>query len=235
MYEDGGLSSSTPTDIEIVEGKTIWQARTAFDLILSLGTGETLDGRSDASNRDSSTNILARLLTWSQARLSEAISSEEVHRRVTKMLGNADAHAYVRLNHKLPGDLPRLDDAKSMNRLLDMVDELSLGSSLARVRKMLVASSFFFELKKPPTYCGSDGYQCEGTIRIRGDPNLVLELLDAFKNDRMQFIRNGKVLCEDVHSGGMCHHCRRFSQPVQFYVNDLDASETISLKFSEGN
>lgn len=235
MYQDGGLSNPNPTDIAVVESKALWDARTRFDLVLSLGTG--LSQKVDIVSRQSETpsNVLSRLVRWSRARLFDAIDSEEVDRRVSKMLGEVDYPIYERWNPKFSGDLPRLDDIKSMDRLCEMVGDSTPEASLAKVKKILVASSFFFELKSLPKYVRSrSSYLCEGTIRIRGDPNFVLELLESLNCGPAQFVVNGERLNDAAHSrGGVCRKCRRFSQTVKFHVKDMDSSETVSLDLGQ--
>ncbi|KAM0714602.1 hypothetical protein Q7P37_009898 [Cladosporium fusiforme] len=236
MYQDGGLSNPNPTDIALVESKALWDARTRFDLVLSLGTG--LSPKVDVASRQSETpsNVLSRLVRWSRARLFDAIDSEEVDRRVSKMLGEVDYPIYERWNPKFPSDLPRLDDIKSMDRLCEMVGDSTPEASLAKVKKILVASSFFFELKSLPKYVRSrSSYLCEGTIRIRGDPNLVLELLESLNCGPAQFVMNGERLNDAARSrGGICRKCRRFSQTVKFHVKDMHSSETVSLDLGQG-
>ncbi|KAM0714547.1 hypothetical protein Q7P37_009843 [Cladosporium fusiforme] len=234
IYQDGGLSNPNPTDIALVESKALWDAQ--FDLVLSLGTG--LSPKVDVASRrsETSSNVLSRLVRWSRARLFDAIDSEEVDRRVSKMLGKVDYPIYERWNPRFPSDLPRLDDIKSMDRLCEMVGDSPPEASLMKVKKILVASSFFFELKSLPKYIRSrSSYLCEGTIRIRGDPNLVLELLESFNCGPAQFVMNGKRLNNATRSrSGVCRKCRRFSQTVKFHVEDMDSSETVSLDFGQG-
>lgn len=236
MYQDGGLSNPNPTDIAVAESKALWDARTRFDLILSLGTG--LSPKVEIASRQSEapSNVLSRLVRWSRARLCDSIDSEEVDRRVSKMLGEVDYPIYERWNPKFPSDLPRLDDIKSMDHLCKMVGDSTSEASLAKVKNILVASSFFFELKSLPKYVRSrSSYLCEGTIRIRGDPNLVLELLESLSSGPVQFVMNGERLNDTARSrGGICRKCRRFSQTVKFHVKDMDSPETVSLDLGQG-
>ena len=75
---------------------------------------------------------------------------------------------------------------------------------------------------------------CEGTIRIRGDHNLVLELLATSNSECAEFIRGGEELAEVQIMDSICPQCKLFSQQVRFRVSGHDDCHAICLKLGRG-
>lgn len=232
MHQDGGLHNPNTTDILVAEGSAIWH-NTRKDFILSLGTGrgsETTTSSLPPSQGKIRNGALARLLHWSQSKLLEALDGEEVHERVWKSLEEVDRPRYYRWNPVFEDGLPRLDEIESIHGLRDRVDSYPCANMLADVKIAMLASSFFFELCRLPEYCSDGTYMCEGTIRIRGDPNQVLELLSTSSAGCAGFVRKGEELGEVQIIDGICLQCKLFSQQVQFRVRGHDDSHAICLK-----
>lgn len=205
--------------------------------MLSLGTGLCSSPQNAVEpplEITTSTNTLKVLFNWSRARLSEAISAKDVDEQVRASLPEPERSVYLRHDPEFSGDLPRLDDVRSIPRLREKADEYMSHAHVAQVKKIMIASSFFFELRHLPTYDRKDGtYLCEGTIRIRGDPNLVLELISNLepKSAQFRFVRNGDVLQDDRFSNGICGRCRLYKHHVRFHVQELSHIQTVCLKF----
>lgn len=236
MHQDGGLHNPNTTDILIAEGSAIWHD-TRKDFILSLGTGrgpQAKETSAPPSQGKIRNGILARLLHWGQAKLLEALDGEEVHERVWKSLEEVDRPRYSRWNPMFEDGLPRLNDIESIHDLRDRVDSYPCDEMLTKVKIAMLASSFFFELRHLPKYCSDGTYMCEGTIRIRGDANLVLELLATLSTGCAEFVRKGEELGEVQVMDGICPHCKLFSQQVQFRVRGHDDCHAICLKLGKG-
>jgi hypothetical protein len=235
MHQDGGLHNPNTTDILISESSAIWH-NTRKDFILSLGTGRGPRAKVTSATPSQGkirNGALARLLHWSQAKLLEALDGEEVHERVWESLEEVDRPRYHRWNPMFEDGLPRLDDIESIHGLRDRVDSYPCAKMLAEVKMAMLASSFFFELRHLPKYCSDGTYMCEGTIRIRGDPNLVLELLATSRTECADFVRKGEELGEVQVIDGICPQCRLFSQQVQFRVRGHDDRHAICLKLGK--
>lgn len=97
----------------------------------------------------------------------------------------------------------------------------------------LIASSFFFELCCTPKYGRAATYLCEGTIRIKGNPNLVLELLLSLNYPSVEFTSEEDELGEVYLAGAICPTCKMFAQHVQSHVRDRDKPHTIYIKLDE--
>ena len=235
MHQDGGLHNPNTTDILIAEGSAIWH-NTKKDFILSLGTGRGPEATTSSlppSQGKIRNGALARLLHWSQAKLLEALDGEEVHERVWESLEEVDRPRYYRWNPVFEDGLPRLDEIESIHGLRDRVDSYPCAKMLADVKLAMLASSFFFELCRVPEYCSDGTYICEGTIRIRGDPSQVLELLSRSSTGCAEFVRKGEELGEVQTIDGICLQCKLFSQQVQFRVRGHDDSHAICLKLGQ--
>jgi len=219
----------------IADSKKIWPCAD-FDMILTLGTGfsSPSQGTSPARFRGRIRNgTLARLLRWSQARLVEAIDPEEVNERVKRSLDDDERSRYFRWNLRFAGEKPRLDDVQQMQHIRDQVSVDPCEEMLADIKIAMIASSFFFELRGIPKYCRDGTYLCEGTVRIRGNPNVILDLLASLNPERAEFVRRGEEL-DDVHmAGAICPHCKLFGQRVQFHVLGHNDRHAICLRLGK--
>lgn len=251
-FQDGGLRNPNPTDIAIAESSLIWREETRIDLVLSLGTGlPSADDHDSAPSMHGRiwNNTLMRLFRWSRSRLLEALDGEEVHRKLDETLDETTLARYIRWNPKFADGLPRLDDLRSMDHLRDVVKSSPYDDEVLRIKTAILASSFFFELRGIPKYCRNGTFLCEGSIRIRGDPFLLLELLNSFdseciefvkrriepaKSERAKLVEKGVVLGGVDVSDGICSRCGLFNQKVKFNIRDLEEESAIYLKLGRG-
>ena len=236
MHQDGGLKNPNTTDILIAESSAIWQ-RTRNDFILSLGTGKgpgTKATSAPPSKGRIRNGALARILHWSQEKLLLALDAEDIDERVQKSLDKDDGPRYFRWNPEFGDGLPRLDGIKSICDMREHVKSYPCDRILTDVKMAMLASSFFFELRRLPKYCSDGNYICEGTIRIRGDPNLVLELLATSNAECAEFVRRDEELAEVQIMDNICPQCRLFSQQVRFRIRGHDDCHAICLKLGKG-
>jgi hypothetical protein len=232
MHQDGGLRNPNTTDISIMEASTYWH-NTRNDFVLSLGTGSGPQSAPPPDGRFRNA-ALGRLLHWSQARLLEAIDGEDIHQRVWNSMDEVDRERYYRWNLPFENGLPRLDDIQRIDDLRKLAVSYPCGEIMTDVKTAMLASSFFFELRRLPTYCSDGTYLCEGTIRIRGDPGLVLKLLATLTTERVEFVRKGEEELGEIQPiDGICQQCRLFSQQVQFRVRGHDDCHAICLKLGK--
>ena len=237
MHQDGGLRNPNTTDILIAESSAIWH-KTRMDYIISLGTGRGSEEKVTSApvSEDRLRNgTLARLLNWSQARLLEVLDAEDIDKRVEKSLGEDDRPRYFRWNPTFVDGAPRLDSIKRIPDMRDHVKSYPCERILADVKMAMLASSFFFELRRLPKYRSDGTYDCEGTIRIRGNPRTVLKLLTDSNAAYAEFVRKGEELAEVDITNGLCPQCQLFSQQVQFRVHGYDDTDPICLKLGKGS
>lgn len=179
-------------------------------------------------------NTLKVLFNWSRARLFDAISAADVDKQVRASLPELERSIYLRHDPEFAGDLPRLDDTKGITSFREKASESMSQAHTAQIKQMMISSSFFFELRQLPTYDGEHGtYLCEGTIKIRGDPNLILELIANSEPEHTEitFVRNGEVLQDDRLPNGVCGRCRLYQHHVRFHVRKLSHMQTVYLQF----
>ncbi|TKA60681.1 hypothetical protein B0A55_12855, partial [Friedmanniomyces simplex] len=70
--------------------------------------------------------------------------------------------AYFRLNVQFGAQEPRLDDITAMDKLSRDVNLSKDDEQLTQIKLALLASSFFFELKRAPKFDASGFYICQG-------------------------------------------------------------------------
>ena len=160
----------------------------------------------------------------------EAIDGEEVHERVCASLDDTRRTTYFRMNPEFPDGLPRLDDVEQIQHIREHVKSYPSKEMRTEFKIALIASSFFFELCRTPKHGRAAAYLCEGTIRIRGDPNLVLELLLSLNYPSVEFTSEEDELGEVCLAGAICPTCKMFAKHVQFHVRDRDKPHTIYIK-----
>lgn len=236
MHQDGGLRNPNTTDILIAESSAIWP-KTRMDYVLSLGTGKGPKKKATSALRSEGrirSGTLSRLLNWSQAKLMEALDAEDVDKQVEKSLDEDDRPRKFRWNPVFADGPPRLDGVKSMHDMRNHVKSYPCEEILADLKVAMLASSFFFELRRLPRYCSDGTYYCEGTIRIRGNPKLVLELIANSGAECAEFVKRGEELAEIDTADGICPQCQLFSQQVQFRVRGHNDTHAICLKLGKG-
>lgn len=235
MHRDGGFRNPNNTDIAMAESLKLWP-HTSPSVILSLGTGQTRRSQVHTQTpfRGKIQNgTLARLLRWSRARLLEAIDGEEVHERVRAALDDTRRMTYFRINPEFPDGLPRLDDVEQIQHIREHIKSYPSKETRTEFKIALIASSFFFELCRSPKHGRAATYLCEGTIRIRGDPGLVLDLLLSLNYPSVEFVSEEDELGEVCLADAICPSCRMFAQHVQFHVRDRDSPHAIYIKLDK--
>ncbi|KAK5163070.1 uncharacterized protein LTR77_011005 [Saxophila tyrrhenica] len=231
-HQDGAMRNPNPTDIAVEESTGhIWPCRPRRDLILSLGTGGLL--RTDApsyptSRGPSSKRVVSRIYRWGTKTLMATVDPETVHQKVLKMLDPTEKSRYFRWNLMLSDTLPSLDDASSMDFLTQQTERCVPQGKLRDIKIALVASSFFFELDGPPARNDGGSYDCTGTIRIRGEPARVLELVRSVHSGKIPIFKNAESVDDDLRLRE-CFVCKRHVQRVAFTVDDLTIPFNLKL------
>ena len=236
--QDGGMGYNNPTEIALEECARVWRSKPRRDLILSFGTGTTTDV---ASPSTPARGWLAdwmpfRVARWSRSGLGKILDPQIVHRRVKHTLYSHDRPSfdrYFRLNLDLPGPLPRMDDVSSMASLIAEARERRHDPVFTRIKLVMIASSFFFELDRTPTRASSGRRLCVGSIRIRGDPARVLGLLPLDRSTRMRFVKDDEDLAVGHPTEWLCPSCGRFDLPVRFRVSNTIDPVAISLRLGQ--
>ncbi|KAL1622899.1 hypothetical protein SLS56_008580 [Neofusicoccum ribis] len=166
IYLDGAIYHNNPVAIAERERKLIWtdQPSESPDIILSLGTGSSLRHRQDpaASLRRSPISRIPQQGLLANGRNLMKIAKDHVYasldcdRAWYSFVGDLpqswESSRFVRISPEKP-DLPRLDEVGVMKELQAYVrQKLSSREHEIVIRRLamrLVATSFFFELRKP--------------------------------------------------------------------------------------
>jgi hypothetical protein len=221
--------------VALENSRKIWPD-TTIDITVSVGTGKKPQEpkASSVPLRGRLRNgTVAMLVRWGKARLLEAIDGEVIHEQVQNSLDDVGRSRYFRWNVEFPDGLPRLDDVREMPYIREQFAASPSEKILLDIKMALIASSFFFELRGVPKYLRDRIYSCEGTIRIRGNPYLVLDLLATCAPEKAVFVRRGE-LGQMRTADAICPSCGLFGQDVQFEVHGYDDDYAISLKFGKG-
>ncbi|KAK5690951.1 hypothetical protein LTR17_025807 [Elasticomyces elasticus] len=105
-----------------------------------------------------------------------------------------------------------------MAKLSEDVSSSKDDHQLTEIKFALLASSFFFELKRAPKFDASGFYICQGEIRIRGDHTKIFIALRQMSVGPIEFHKDGVPLGRVEHSNDVCSGCYRFRKKVCFFV-----------------
>lgn len=233
------MCNPNPTEIALEECAHAWPSRPRRDLIVSIGTGIVADAASPIGpSRAAFADCMPfRVARWSRSRLCKVLDPQVIHRRVKHTLYSHDRPSfdrYFRMNLDMPGPLPRMDDVTCMTPLMADAGERGSDATFVRIKLAVIASSFFFELDDMPAWVVGGRRLCVGTIRVRGDPARVLELLASDPTDLVRFTKDDEDLAVGRPSDWLCAQCGRFGRPVGFLVPSMIEPVTLSVRVGHG-
>ncbi|KAK3291970.1 uncharacterized protein B0H64DRAFT_468830 [Chaetomium fimeti] len=190
VYLDGAIFHNNPIRIADRELRLLWPKSEVPDIILSLGTGIDED---DLERRDkddveprigSAPSSLAKsaYVAWAMrpfnnlkqrfdlltANMQKTLNCEQSWTDFfASSVKEHDRFKYVRLNPRLAGPLPELDDKKKMKDYREDVEDWAAKtarSDIERVARQLVAASFYFETTKPGNHLANEKVHIEGVV-----------------------------------------------------------------------
>ncbi|KAK0836741.1 hypothetical protein LTS02_018082, partial [Friedmanniomyces endolithicus] len=231
-FQDGALRHNNPVNIALWEASRIWARYTQKDVVLSLGTGTGPDAVSPqrTSTRPSFRDGFIPRLCRS---FLTGLDGEMTWRHLLNHLEKDAEHRYFRLNVIFADHEPRLDDITAMEKLSSDVISNKDDQQLTEVKFALLASSFFFELKRAPKYDSSGFYICQGEIRVRGDHTKIFMALRKMSAATMEFHKGSVPLGKFEHLKDICSGCYRFRKKVCFFVRR--PAEVIALTMTMGD
>lgn len=166
VYLDGAIYHNNPIAIAERERKLIWpnQPSDSPDIILSLGTGSSLRDRQDTSSslRRSPLSRIPQQGFFANGRNLIKIAKDHLYSTLDcdrvwdSFIGDLpqswESSRFIRINPE-KSDFPRLDNVSQMRELQEYIRQ-KLSSreweiTIRRLAMRLVATSFFFELRKP--------------------------------------------------------------------------------------
>ncbi|KAJ5216877.1 Acyl transferase/acyl hydrolase/lysophospholipase [Penicillium chermesinum] len=162
--QDGGVRANNPLAIVFKEAAILWPGAEKQDLLVSIGTGTTVKrpsstgSRQNRTVRDSAIPRMIRAVLASPSMDAEQGFFEALNLVPTRM--RTDIH---RLDHVVPGRLPRLDDVDALGLLAQ--ESFSVPDAL--IRTVLTTGFFFFEVDRYPLP-RQGSLLCHGSILCKG-------------------------------------------------------------------
>jgi hypothetical protein len=167
-YIDGAVFHNNPIEVAERERKLIWpELEDSFpDVVISLGTATSPSLKRAESIQTPQRGVFnhaANLLRLAKNHMATSIECERIWDRYLNNLPRAVRQSrMVRLNPELPGDIPDLDEIKSMSRLQQNVrSRWRSDLKIYNVAVQLIATCFLFQLSGPIVE-HSTGYVAEG-------------------------------------------------------------------------
>ncbi|KAF2802657.1 FabD/lysophospholipase-like protein, partial [Mytilinidion resinicola] len=228
FVQDGGVGQhNNPIDPAEWESRIIWDC--SPDLTISIGTGFIQPPESPFIPQ--TTLGLRNRFVTRLIRLFESLLSGQNHwNKHINRLEEDVRSKYFRVNIPLEYE-PELDDAKRLDGLQQTLSVLFQTFDFQSIVRALFATSFFFELDKPPEY-HTGRLECSGTIRCRS-PNpeaLLHRVLEEFPH--ATFATNTSLNLGNVCYPGICFKCLYYQKPVRFDAYHASEVISISLRFN---
>jgi hypothetical protein len=226
--QDGGITDNNPTEKALWELGCIWPDHIWPHFVLSVGTGHQR-----ASSHDSSRyrgilldGFLPRIL---RAFLSSpSLDAENSWTALSNRLPHLVKDRFTRLTVEFTDELPQLDNASQIPRLMQIASESPL--DLDRQKRKLWASRFFFELQSRPEKV-RDYYVCRGTVLCRfSDSRSLLAAIRRYCARPLIVLEN-KALIRLTDENCLCQRCGNFRREVIFEVPQLGHQVAMSLEF----
>lgn len=154
-YYDGGIYHNNPINVAERERKLIWPNLNEPDLIISVGTGRSLDNYASKQPTDlkamASKGFISQgmfLANLARDHIAASMDSEQTWRdyRHAKTVRSQEKYRYIRLNTLLRNNPPRLDDVSKMDELRrETRKQFENDLNVKKLARRLVATSFYFQ------------------------------------------------------------------------------------------
>lgn len=156
-YIDGAIHHNNPCRVAESERKALWPEIDAPDVFLSIGTGSSIRLERQKSERMSAGkkgivshgidlfNILKK--NMEMALNCDRIWEDFFASAATKPPLGTTIHRYHRINPRLEGDIPALDEKYKMGQVRrSALAALSKDYAVGRIARQLLATTFYFQL-----------------------------------------------------------------------------------------
>ncbi|KAL6722253.1 hypothetical protein ACLMJK_001360 [Lecanora helva] len=228
-FQDGGLKHNNPTDLGLWESRIIWPMLQRPDAVVSLGTGMAPDPSTPTAPNFRHVifdGFIPRL--WRS--FMSSLDGQNTWRDLWNRLDSNSKQDYFRLNVKLNGERPAMDDVSRMEELRELVQ--SQDSSESRYEQTafaLLVSTFFFELNSMPLFYGGL-YYCRGNIRCRLPGKTLCEALQRMNESRLVFMTDDEIVGHFLAYKDLCVKCKRYDKDVDFTVRHPGDAISIYLQ-----
>ncbi|KAF3043355.1 hypothetical protein E8E11_008222 [Didymella keratinophila] len=156
IYMDGAIYHNNPIRIADTEWKLIWSRGpiTHPDIMLSLGTGLAADQDERSLKSPISRRGLIQngkmLLKIATDHIAAALDCEKTwHDYIRPLIVQEASSRFIRYNVELDGDLPSLDDVKSLSSLQEEVKKkVSQDARITNLAFQLMTTCFYFDVER---------------------------------------------------------------------------------------
>lgn len=223
-FQDGGLQHNNPLGISLRECNFLWPERGHPDFAISIGTGTSFEEAAFEPQSPVRDRTFSRLFRA----LMRSFDGEKAWKDFMNATPEQHRHRYHRLNLKLAGPEPDIDDISSMQWLKSQAQNyLRTSPNLKLIRESIFASIFYFELEDIPEYKGGV-YLCAGHIFCR--LNLCKEgrkaLYEELRQNSYYFLLDGHpIRCVESTPRGTPLYRKR----IQFKMTSLSQPVSITI------
>ncbi|KAJ5216838.1 Acyl transferase/acyl hydrolase/lysophospholipase [Penicillium chermesinum] len=229
--QDGGVRANNPLAIVFKEAAILWPGAEKQDLLVSIGTGTTVKrpsstgSRQNRTVRDSAIPRMIRAVLASPSMDAEQGFFEALNLVPTRM--RTDIH---RLDHVVPGRLPRLDDVDALGLLAQ--ESFSVPDAL--IRTVLTTGFFFFEVDRYPLP-RQGSLLCHGSILCKGvvPRSVVRRLIREFPDAHFETQQGQSLGRVDEDDG--CVDCGYYRKKVTFPLSSREECFTIGIAGAAGH
>ncbi len=222
------MQHNNPSEITLWELKRLFPEKPSPDFVLSLGTGCTESIPSNFSS-SSYSPVKDRFVSRIYKTFVKSIDGEKIWQKFYNSLPDASKHRYHRVNLKIKGPEPAIDDVTALQELQHQASLHSRRPDIIQpILDSIYATMFYFEFDEPPFYNGAS-FSCIGHIFCRialpvASRKLLYRQLQASSS---YFLIAGKpVPCVDKISSGI----PLFKRKVTFELDGLDQQVAITLR-----
>ena len=228
-FQDGGLKHNNPINLALWESRHIWPVLERPDAVVSLGTGMAKDPTTPTAPNFRHViydGFIPRL--WRS--FMSSLDGQSIWREIWNRLDTGSRQDFFRLNVKLTGEGPAMDDVDRMEELRYCVRQQGNDeSSCDKVAFALLVSAFFFELSSVPLFYGGF-YYCKGTVRCRIPGNAICQTLERLHESRLAFMTDDEILGHFLSYEDLCGKCNRYTKDIEFIVRHPTDSISIYLQ-----
>ncbi|EXL38836.1 hypothetical protein FOCG_18530 [Fusarium oxysporum f. sp. radicis-lycopersici 26381] len=225
VFFDGGMWRNNPTDVAMCEAKVLWPDIQEPDLTLSLGTGYQDDDPADDHIDDMDDEHYQQDET--DEKEGRMVLDGHTFHRVVDNMSQTKQKPFYRLDTKIGGTFPALNDIESMRSLVQLTRQ-QCGEEIKTIAESFMANLFYVELSSRPMK-DADKFRARGRILCALDPGESLcHFVQMLTNDGFAFqIMNKPVPISGRNMPDL--NSRNFELSFTVVVESLDSPFSIFL------
>ena len=225
--QDGGLKHNNPINLALWESRHIWPSMKQPDVVVSMGTGTTVNESASRSVPNSRHIILDGFVPRLWRSWISSLDGEATWRNLWNSLDETARAYYFRTNVYLPHNALAIDDVGCMDQLRDCVHTQPHNDRFRQVAAFaLLVACFYFELTSLPLFQNGKVY-CKGAIRCRLRGPVICQALDRVHPSVLVFLAENEIIGYYKGDNDLCPICRRYQKEVEFTIRHINEPMTI--------